>query len=122
MKSIDLSRDLNGERLSYTSHNVQVSPDGKTVWVTANAGVHDEHDEKKSTSDESMGSMMQDVNMSGMTEHADMPEPMTQNDEAVVIDRETDTIVKRIPLAPKAHLAHVVLTPDGKYAYVTAQE
>lgn len=123
MKSISLHQDVNGESLSFTAHNVQVSPDGKTVWVTANAGVHDEHDEEKnSTSDENMESTMQDMGMPKMTEHADVSESMTQSDEVIVIDRETDSIIKRIPLAPKAHLAHVVLAPDGKYAYVTAQE
>lgn len=37
MKSVDLIQNIDGEQISYMAHNVQVSPDGTTVWVTANA-------------------------------------------------------------------------------------
>lgn len=93
---IELSKD----GTHYMPHNVQVAPDGKSVWVTANAeGLHDSHDSSVSTNDMYM-------------------EPM---DEVIIIDPQTDTITKRIPLEKQVHLAHVVLAPDSKTAYVTGQ-
>lgn len=81
----------------YTAHNVQVSPDGKSVWVTANA--------------------MMSASGRGMQKMG-----VTVDDEVIVIDPRTDTIVKRIGMGGDNHLAHVVLSPDGKFAYVAAQE
>src|SRR3989344_8585537 len=43
IRSIDLSMEHEGGKLSFAPHNVQVSPDQKSVWVTANAGQHQEH-------------------------------------------------------------------------------
>jgi len=40
IKTIDLSVDHEGGRLMFAPHNVQVAPDGKSVWVTANSGMH----------------------------------------------------------------------------------
>lgn len=81
----------------YTAHNVQVSPDGKSVWVTANA--------------------MMSASGRGMQKTG-----VTVDDEVIVIDPRTDTIVKRIGMGSDNHLSHVVLSPDGKFAYVAAQE
>lgn len=119
IKSVDLSQTVNGERLSYMAHNVQVSPDGKTVWITANAGEHDEHDEKADTNHSGSTDMTQNMDamsMSGMTD------PIIKNDEVIVLNTENDIIINRISLAPKSHLAHVVFTPDNRFAYITAQE
>src|SRR3989344_1956590 len=33
---IDLSEERDGVRTQYMAHNVQVAPNGKTVWVAAN--------------------------------------------------------------------------------------
>lgn len=57
-------------------HNVQIAPDGKTVWATSG--------------------------------HAD---------EVVVIDTATYQVRERIIVGKEP--AHVVLTPDGRLAYVT---
>lgn len=57
-----------------------------------------------------------------MMKEMDMSEPTAEDDQIVVLQNDTDSIIKRISLAPKAHLAHVVFTPDNRYAYVTAQE
>lgn len=70
----------------FMAHNVQVAPDGKSVWVTAVA-----------------------MEMGGM--------PM--EDELIVLDPVTDTVVQRIKLGLEVHPAHVVLTPDSKTAFVT---
>src|SRR3990167_11141660 len=37
IKRIDLSSDMGGTKIGFMPHNVQVAPDNKTVWVTANA-------------------------------------------------------------------------------------
>lgn len=93
LRQIDLAHEDHGAAVS--PHNVQVAPDGKTVWVTANAS-HGGH--------------------GGETRAMAAPA-----DEVLVIDPETDAVVRRIPIGPGLHLAHVSLTPDSSAAYVTAQ-
>ena len=92
LKSIALTQE--GSPSMYMSHNVQVAPDGKTVWATANA--------------------MSEGNGS----HDDTLPP----DQVIVIDPARDEIVRRIDIGKDLHLAHVVLTPDSRYALVVAQE
>ncbi|MEK7624010.1 MAG: YncE family protein, partial [Patescibacteria group bacterium] len=46
----------------------------------------------------------------------------TPSDQVIVIDPLNDKITKRISLSPENHLAHVVISPDNKKAYLTAQE
>ncbi|MBI4121498.1 MAG: hypothetical protein HY470_00890, partial [Candidatus Ryanbacteria bacterium] len=43
IKEIDLSVDHEGGKLSFAPHNVQVAPDGQSVWVTANVAGHMGH-------------------------------------------------------------------------------
>jgi YVTN family beta-propeller protein len=69
-------------------HNVQVSPDGKLVWVT-NGGSASDHG--------GHGNAAQG--------------------EIWAIDTATREVAARIPVGK--HPAHVVLTPDGRFAYVT---
>lgn len=78
-------------------HNVQVSPDGKFVWVTNNG----EPDAK-------------DAPANGMAkgEHA----AMAKAGAVWLIDAASDTVVAKVPVG--LHPAHVVLTPDGRFAYV----
>lgn len=104
--SIDLAIEHEGGRLAFAPHNVQVAPNGKTVWVTANVEGHKGH----------TSSLVPAASAHG-------PEEDTQGelDEVVVIDPTRDQIIARIPIEPGVHLAHVVLTPDSTYAYVTAQ-
>lgn len=103
---IDLTDEETGRK--YSPHNVQASPDGRSVWVTANAKMD-------------------------MTEHGLRLVPVAHaneghedvagvSDQVIVIDPEEDRIVKRIPLGGGQHLAHVVLTRDSKTAIVAAQE
>lgn len=106
VSSIDLSAEHKGGRLAFYPHNVQVSPDSKTVWVTANAGKHEDH----------AFAPIPYAHAHGNEEEGEEP------DEVVVIDLKIDRIIKRIPIAVGIHLAHVVLTPDNSFAYVTAQK
>lgn len=107
IKEIDLSIEHEGGRLPFAPHNIQVSPDNKTVWVTGNATGHEAHS----------FNLIQPADAHGEKEITDSGE----SDEVIVIDPSHDTIVKRIQIKSGIHLAHVVLTPDSKYAYVTAQ-
>jgi YVTN family beta-propeller protein len=80
-------------------HNVQISPDGRLAWVTNNG------EAKKAEGAEHRG-------MSGR-EH----EAMTEVGEVWAIDTATDRVMAKVPVG--RHPAHVVLTPDGRFAYVT---
>lgn len=81
-------------------HNIQVSPDGKLAWVTNN-GERDKPAEEQA--------------------HKGMPtrdhEATAGGGEVWAIDTVTDTVVAKVPVGK--HPAHVVLTPDGRFAYVT---
>ncbi len=102
---IDLTEIETGTK--YLPHNVQASPDGKSVWVTANAGM-EKHSLRFITTvyaDEGHEEMNMDM-----------------GDQVIVIDPINDVIIKRIPLGNGQHLSHVVFTPDGKSAIVASQE
>lgn len=77
-------------------HNVQVSPDGKFVWVT------------------NMGEAATAAHMD-MTKgmHADKG----KTGAVWVIDTRTDAVVAKVPVG--VHPAHVVISPDGRLAYIT---
>jgi len=81
-------------------HNIQVSPDGAFAWVTNNG------ERRKADA---------------MPQHQDMPtdehKAMADRGEVWVIDTASDRVVARVPVGN--HPAHVVLTPDGRFAYVT---
>jgi len=105
VKEIDLSSTHDGELLMYMPHNVQVSPDRRTVWVTANAVIPGQEHSHTLLSTKKALAHGNEVPF----------------DKVIVIDASTDTIAANISLAPEAHLAHVALTPDSAVAYVTAQ-
>lgn len=105
VSTIDLSVEHEGGELPYAPHNVQVSPDMKTVWVTANAGKHQGHASKI---------------MPLVRAHGDEAEG-EESDEVIVIDASYDRIIKRIPIGAGIHLAHIVLTPDSSWVWVSAQ-
>ncbi len=104
IKKIDLALEHEGGKLTYAPHNVQVAPDGKSVWVTANAGTHMEHSSFVPSAEA----------------HGD--EEGDESDQVIVVDPEADRIIQRIPLGAGLHLAHVVVSTDGSTAYVTAQD
>lgn len=97
LSTIDL-KDRSESPIAYMAHNVQVAPDGKSVWVTANA-------------------MAEDAMGGG---HAD--KETGSADQVIIIDPLIDQIVRRIQIATDSHLAHVALALDSKKAYITAQE
>lgn len=103
INTIDLSEHVDGSMHEFSPHNVQVAPDGKSVWVTANHG-QGQHDG---------GHGEEEVHDEGSEEAPD---------QVIVIDPTTDTITKRIPITLGAHLAHIVVTKDGSFAYATSQE
>ncbi|QQR55023.1 hypothetical protein IPG41_00380 [Candidatus Peregrinibacteria bacterium] len=84
--------------LSGMPHNVQVSPDGETVWVTVNAMEEDEAE--MHGNDDALGT----------------------EDQLIVISTKTDEIIQQIDLGADLHLAHVVLSPNSAWAYANAQE
>ncbi len=106
IKNINLAMEHDGGLLGFTPHNVQVSPDNKTVWVTANSGAHSDHGL---------------INFPKAYAHGEEETESLEFDQVIIIDPDTDSIVKRVPIAQGIHLAHAVLTPDSKYAYITAQ-
>lgn len=96
---IDLTYKKGDEIITFATHNVQVAPDGNSVWVTANfMGLGGHEEEEKET------------------------EEKTIPDQIIIIDPKKDAIIKRIDIAPDQHLAHIVVTRDGKTAFATAQE
>lgn len=90
--TIDLSEGMQ----QYMPHNVQVSPDGRTVWASAMPIMEDSSD----------GTVMAGSDI----------------EQVIVIDSATDTIIHRIALGSDLHLAHVVLDETSRFAYVTANE
>lgn len=104
IKKISIAPENDTSGSMYMAHNVQVAPDNKSVWVTANVMSGEEH---------------------GSDDHGDNGhgvEESTPADQLVVIDPVKDEIVQRIDVGAGMHLAHVVLTPDSKYALTVAQE
>jgi YVTN family beta-propeller protein len=90
---------LTAVRVGKMPHNVQVSPDGKVVWVTNNG----EPAPDAAPPHQGMSK----------AEHAVMAKPGA----VWLIDTGTDAVLAKIPVG--LHPAHVVLTPDGRFAYIT---
>ena len=131
VKYIDLSQTVNGMDTHYAPHNVQVAPDGRTVWVTGNAA--GEHQHGSSLLPRLKNLAIELSPFKRVLAHGDeeaMPaqneSPMSASgpvqDEVIVIDAATDKIIKRIGMGQGLHLAHVALTLDSQFAFVTAQE
>ncbi|NUQ57569.1 MAG: DUF1573 domain-containing protein [Candidatus Paceibacter sp.] len=110
IKNIDLSQESAEGKIFFMPHNVQVAPNGKTVWVTGNAMAKKEAQKqsflfiKQARADEGHGM-----------------ESTSNEDQLIVIDSYLDEIVKRIPLGTDMHLSHVALTPDSRYAIAASQ-
>lgn len=86
-------------RVGKMPHNVQLSPDGMVVWVANNGDP-----------DPNASSGHSDMNKAA---HAETAKPGA----VWLIDTGTDAVIAKIPVG--LHPAHVVLTPDGRFAYVT---
>jgi YVTN family beta-propeller protein len=92
--AISLRTDLGGRAVDFAPHNVQVAPDGRSVWVVGPPLAHE---------DEHGGSS-----------------PADADDHVFVIDPSTDAVVARIPAGRGVHLAHVVVDAASRFAWVTA--
>jgi len=110
IKRIDLSSDMGGTKIGFMPHNVQVAPDNKTVWVTANA--------MNMSKDEVSFQIMPKARADeGHNEEGEMK----VYDEIIVINPLTDKIIKRIEMGKDLHLSHIALTSDSNYAIAAAQ-
>lgn len=90
-------KPLSSIHVGMKPHNVQVSPDGKFVWVT-NMG--------------EPGKMAADgAKQESEGGHHDKPGAVW------VIDAGTEAVVAKVPVGK--HPAHVVVSPDGSLAYVS---
>ena len=100
IKSINLSDLQNGVSVKYSAHNVQVTPDGSKVLVTAN------------------------VVRGNMSESQEENENISDGllDKIIIIDPESDTVVGSVPLGIDLHLAHVVTDSSGTFGYINSQE
>ncbi|MBP7819356.1 YncE family protein [Candidatus Gracilibacteria bacterium] len=101
IKSIDLSEVQNNQFVKYTTHNVQVAPNGEMVLVTANVA---------------RGFMGEDTS----EETEDITDGLF--DKIFFIDPLTDTITGSLPIEIDSHLAHVVVNNEGTLAYAASQE
>ena len=81
-------------------HNVQVSPDGKWVWVTNNG-------------DPDKAAETMPAEQMPKAEHG----AMAGAGAVWVIDAATDAVVAKVPVGK--HPAHVVVASDGHTAYIT---
>lgn len=82
-------------------HNVQLAPDGKLLWVTNNG----EPAKKTAKTPDAKMSKSGGMNMDSTAPGA-----------VWAIDTATDKVVAKVPVG--MHPAHVVVTPDGRHAYV----
>lgn len=111
IKNISLSNEVDGMTMGYMPHNVQVAPDNKSVWVTANAMAMPQ------TSFLGISIAKAD------TGHGDESNYMTKiKDEVIVIDPLTDKIISRIEMGEDMHLSHIDISPDSSFAIVASQE
>lgn len=106
---IDLAEEINGKRINYMPHNVQVAPDNKSVWVTANAM-------------EDMKKMSFQIIEKAYADEGHSEAGTTASDQVIIINPLTDKIIRRIEVGEGLHLSHVALTPDSTFAIVAAQE
>ena len=90
---------LTSIRVGKMPHNVQLSPDGKIAWVTNNG-----------EPDPGTASRQRDLNKEA---HAGMAKPGA----VWLIDTETNAVIAKIVVGLDP--THVVLTPDGRFAYIT---
>ena len=107
---IVLYRYEGGKKINYMPHNVQVAPDKKTVWVTANAVAENKHTQHSLRF------------IPATHAHATHHKDRDPSDEVIVIDPKTEKIIKRLPLGSDLHLAHIDLTPNSSYALVASQK
>lgn len=122
IKKISLDSESGQE---FMAHGVQVAPNGKTIWVTANSMKKDMHAFRLvplAYAEEMMGA----DDKTNETDKKDMPKKDVkdsgESSEVIIIDPMTDSITGRIVLGTALELAQVTLTPDSQMAIVTSQK
>lgn len=124
VKYISLDEAEGSSIISFMPHNVQVSPDGKSVWVTANVSSVKPNNKSEGFLSVPKAYAHEDesnTNMNSNEKNSKSVSMQDIEDEVVVINPMTDNIVKRIPIGKDLHLAHVIVTPGERFAYVTSQ-
>ncbi|MDQ3099717.1 MAG: DUF1573 domain-containing protein [bacterium] len=106
---INLTEEVNGKKINYMPHNLQVAPDNKSVWVTANAM-------------KDMEKMSFQIIRRAYADEGHGEAEVTESDQVIIINPLTDKIIRRIEMGQGLHLSHVALTTDSAYAIVAAQE
>lgn len=91
-------------------NSVQAAPDNKSVWVTASAV-----DMSKAKT-----SFFKIMRVQADEGHGEEGE-MKINDQIIIIDPLTDTIVRRIEAGTDLRLSHITFTPDPSYAIAASQ-
>ncbi|RJQ32283.1 DUF1573 domain-containing protein [Candidatus Parcubacteria bacterium] len=110
IKNISLNNEVDGMMMGYMPHNIQVAPDNKSVWVTANVMAMPQ------TSFLGIPVAKADAG------HGDGGGHMTGiKDELIVIDPITDKIIRRIEVGEDMHLSHVDISPDSSFAIAASQ-
>lgn len=97
---VALFKTLANFRVGKMPHKAQVSPDGKLVWAANNG---------------EPGQAVDTSAHKGMAkgDHDAMGKPRA----ICAIDTTSDAVVAKVPV--DMHPAHVVVSPDGRFAYVT---
>lgn len=106
--AIDLTEQRDGVAVRYRPHNVQVSPDGRTVWATAasaafyTAGFAGEDDEQVIVLDAARLTVLARVRLTGLLAHVVFDEAgrrayvtATNADEVVELDAATREVTRR---------------------------
>ncbi len=114
--TIDLSEQRATGPARFNAHNVQVAPNGASVWVTAVPMAGAGHTEADA------GSPAMDSGHGGHGGTDAMPGGAEMPEEIVIIDPRTDRVVARIELGTGLHVAHVVFDSTSQNAFVTANE
>ncbi|OGH20768.1 MAG: hypothetical protein A3D74_05590 [Candidatus Levybacteria bacterium RIFCSPHIGHO2_02_FULL_37_13] len=103
--TIDLSAKEGDFLIKFTPHDVTITDGKKQIWITASA------------SNEEIQAMSKKlVEKTKRDQHV-----MMATDQVISINPTTDKIAKRVPIGVSLDLADIILTPDGKYAYVSAE-
>ncbi len=99
--SIDLSAKEGYTTVELSPHDIQTMSNNQFVWVTASASQDQLSALHKNTKD-----------------HTHL---MMTSDQLIIIDTNTNTIKERLQMGNNIRLSDIVLTPDDKYAYVSAE-
>ncbi|QQS38791.1 hypothetical protein IPM62_05425 [Candidatus Woesebacteria bacterium] len=99
--AIDLSAKEGEFTIKFTPHNITLIPDKKQIWLTATAP----EEQFQAISKESL-------------EHIHL---LMTSDQIFVVDTQTHNVAKRLNIGMQLGLTDLIISPDGKYAYTSAE-